>query len=148
MDDNRLDEIISGVKGRTNPIIKVLLEVQEEEGWLSREILRKISRKLDVPFNEILHMVTFYKTFRLTPRGMKKVRICMGSSCYVKGAGNVLTAAKETLGLKLGEVDSENLWGLESESCNGCCALGPILMVGDECYTEVEPQKVKDMVKG
>lgn len=64
-DSEKIDRIIDRHKGETRSLIQVLLEIQQENDWISEEIIQKVSKKLDVPISRIMHIVTFHDTFSL-----------------------------------------------------------------------------------
>ena len=87
--DEKLQEIIEKYKDTKGALVPVLHEAQELYGYLPIEVQKKISEGLGVSLSEIYGVVTFYTQFSLNPKGKYKVNICMGTACYVKGAGPV-----------------------------------------------------------
>ena len=95
MNIERIDQIIDKHQGEASSLIQVLLEIQSENHWLSREALGRVSEKLHVPLSRIKHIATFYKAFSLVPKGRHEVHICMGTACHVRGATRVLDTVQE-----------------------------------------------------
>ena len=95
--DEKLQEIIEKYKDTKGALVPVLHEAQELYGYLPIEVQKKISEGLGVSLSEIYGVVTFYTQFSLNPKGKYKVNICMGTACYVKGAGQILDKFKEQL---------------------------------------------------
>jgi NADH-quinone oxidoreductase subunit E len=147
MDNEKIDEIINRHRGRANALIQALLEIQSQNHWLPREVLDKVSRSLGVPLSEVLHVATFYKTFRLVPQGRHEVHVCMGSSCQVRGSKRVLDAVEKQLGIKPGETDSESKCSLETGNCLGCCNLGPEIVVDEIHHGRITPDGAKEVLK-
>jgi NADH-quinone oxidoreductase subunit E len=147
MDNDRIDQIINKHTGRPNAVIQVLMEIQSENHWLAREVLVKVSEKLEVPLSEVLHIVSFYKTFSLNPKGRHEVHVCTGSSCHVRGARRVLERVQELTGIKPGEMSSDARFSLETGNCLGCCSLGPEIVVDGEHHGNVTPDDVEDVLK-
>ncbi len=146
------DEIVSKVEEITNrywndssALIQVLLEVQRENRWLSQEIIRHISHKLNVPLVQVYQVATFYKAFSLLPRGKNLVSVCMGTACQVRGAPRLLDKVKETLKVKPGETTDDRRFSLETVNCLGCCALGPVMVVNDEYYGKPMAKEVEQI---
>ena len=69
----KIDQIIDKYQGQPESLIHVLMEVQSKNRWLPREVLDKISRKLEVPLSRIMQVASFYKTFSLSPKGRHEV---------------------------------------------------------------------------
>lgn len=75
MDNDVIDGILDNYQGQAGSLIRVMMEIQEENHWLPREILAKISEKLEVPFSRVLRIASYYKTFSLTlPKDVMKFR--------------------------------------------------------------------------
>src|SRR5210317_1580014 len=114
MDNAKIDRIIDKYEGDAGSLIQVLLEIQNENRWLPKEALEKVSEKLNVPLNRIQHIVTFYKAFSLVPKGRHEVHVCMGTACHVRGATRVLDTVQDLTGIKPGESDLDLKFSLET----------------------------------
>ena len=147
MDNDKIEEIISRHRGKPGSLIHVLLEIQSENHWLPRDVLDRVSRSLEVPLSQVLQVATFYKTFRLTPRGRHEVQVCTGSSCHVRGSTRVLDAVQALLGIKPGETDPDSRFSLETGNCLGCCNLGPEIIVDGKHHGRVTPDKAEEVLK-
>jgi len=147
MDNDRVDQIIDKHHGDASALIQILLEIQKENRWLPKEVLEKVSRKLQVPLSRIRHIVTFYKAFGLVPRGRHEIHICMGTACHVRGAPRVLDTVQDLIGVKPGETDSDLRFTLETVNCLGCCALGPVMEVDGKHHGKVAPAEIGDVLK-
>ncbi len=147
MDNDRIDQIIQKHQGAASALIQILLEIQKENRWLPKEVLEKVGKRLQVPFNRIQHITTFYKAFSLVPRGRHEIRICMGTACHVRGAQRVLDTVQDLTGIKPGETDVGLRFTLEMVNCLGCCALGPVVEVDGKHHAKVVPAEVGDLLK-
>ena len=146
MDNDKIDKIIDKYHGDAGSLIQVLLEIQHENRWLPKEALVKVSKKLDVPLNRIQHIVTFYKAFSLVPKGRHEIHVCTGTACHVRGAPRVLGAVQDLTGLKPGLTDQELKFSLDTVSCVGCCALGPVMVIDGEYHGRMAPAKAEDVL--
>jgi len=147
MDNDRIDQIIDKHQGNASSLIQILLEIQKENRWLSKEVLGRISAKLQVPLSRIQHMVTFYKAFSLVPRGRHEIHICMGTACHVRGAPRLLDTVQDLIRVKPGETDSDLRFTLETVNCLGCCALGPVMEVDGKYHGKVAPAEIGNVLK-
>lgn len=129
MNNERVDQIIEDHQGEASSLIQVLLDIQREDHWLSKDALSRVSERLDVPLRRIQHIATFYKAFSLSPKGRHEVHICMGTACHVRGAGRVLEKVEDVTGIRPGETDLDLKFSLETVNCLGCCALGPVMEI-------------------
>ncbi len=147
MNNERVDQIIEKHNGEANSLIQVLLEVQNENRWLPRQALERISEKLQVPLTRIQHIATFYKAFSLVPKGRHEIHICMGTACHVRGSQNVLDAVKNLTGINPGETDLDLKFSLETVNCLGCCALGPVMEIDGQIHGKLSPADTAGALK-
>ena len=120
-------------------LIQVLLSIQRRYGWLPQEMLSEISRQLEVPYNRVYQVATFYKAFSMNPRGKHHVRVCNGTSCKVRGAQAVIEGLERKLRIEREETTSDGVFSLETVNCVGCCAMGPMVAVDGEYFGNIDP---------
>lgn len=147
MEPDRIDQIIDKHEKDPSSLIQVLLDIQSENRWLSKEVLERVSEKLQVPLNRIQHITTFYKAFSLVPRGRHEVHICVGTACHVRGAQRVLDSVEDFTAIKPGETDLDLRYSLETVNCLGCCALGPVMEVDGEIHGNISPSETAEVLK-
>jgi len=140
---NQVDKIIADRNKDKNALIQILLQIQKENRWLSEDVLKKVSRKLDVPLTQVYHIATFYKAFSLVPHGRHSLALCLGTACHVRGAPRLLDKVSEVVGVKPGETSEDMKFSLSTVNCLGCCALGPVLQVDEEYYSDPSSTELK-----
>ena len=123
-------------------LISLLQVVQRRIGYLPPAALQEISCRTKVPLSQIYGVVTFYAQFHTEPRGRHTIRCCRGTACHVKGARRVLDAVQQFLGIEEGETTPDMLFYLETVACLGACFLAPVMMVDDQYYGMLTPQKI------
>jgi NADP-reducing hydrogenase subunit HndA len=106
-----------------------------------------IAAGLDVPLSEVFGVATFYAQFTLQPKGKYKLSVCLGTACYVKGAGDIYEKLKELLNLGDGECTPDGKFSLDSCRCVGACGLAPVLMVNEEVYGRLTVDDVPGILK-
>jgi len=124
-----------------------LQDLQEKENYLPEKDLAYISEKLFLPLPRIYRIASFYNAFSLTPRGKYLISVCLGTACHVRGAAVVLDKIKMHLGIDIGEMTEDGLFSLESVNCLGACALGPVVVIGDEYFGQMTPAKVESTIR-
>ena len=92
-------------------------------------------------------MATFYSRFTLTPKGKYNIQICLGTACYVKGADKVLEKLERVLGIKAGETTPDGKFSIQDARCVGACGLAPVMVINDEVYGKMTPDKVDEILK-
>jgi NADH-quinone oxidoreductase subunit E len=147
MNNSKIDEIIDKYNGDSGSLIQVLIEIQNKLRWLPKEALEKVSKKLNVPLSRIQHIVTFYKAFSLVPKGRHEVHVCTGTACHVRGAPRLLDSVQDLIGIRPGETDMDLKFSLDTVSCVGCCALGPVMVVDGEYHGKMAPAKSEEVLK-
>jgi len=95
----KLKEIIAKHKDDPGAVMPVLQEAQEVYGYLPIEVQKMIAEGLSVPLEEVYGVSTFYSQFSLTPKGQYNISVCLGTACYVKGAGKIIERISEILGI-------------------------------------------------
>ena len=88
--------------------------------------------------------MTFYTQFSLSPKGKYKIQVCMGTACYVKGAGDILDKIKQNLCIEVGECTEDGMFSLEACRCIGACGLAPVITINEDVYGRI----VADDIKG
>ena len=143
-----IDEVLTAHPdaGR-DALIPILQEVQEAEGFLSRDAVVRVSRHLRLPASKIYGVATFYNMFRFLPKGKYHFMVCRGTACHVKGSLKVLEMTQKLLKLKPGQTSRDKLFSLEVVACMGACGLSPVVNVNGEFYAKVTPQKLAKIVQ-
>jgi NADH:ubiquinone oxidoreductase subunit E len=106
-----------------------------------------ISQAMNIPTANIWGVATFYHYFNLTPRGKYTISVCLGTACYVKGAGEIMEALKEELHVKEGETTKDMMFTLQEARCLGACGLAPVIMINGKIHGDLTPKKVVDVIK-
>ncbi len=144
---SEIESIISKYEGRKEFLIPILQEIQEKYNYLPKDALIYVSKKLSIPLIQVYSVATFYKTFSLKPKGKHIIRVCLGTACHVRGAPRIVDEIKRKLNIDVGETTEDKLFTLETVRCLGACALGPIVVIDDEYYGQVNPKKIDTILQ-
>jgi len=128
-------------------LIPILQEVQETQGYLSRDAVVRIGRHLNLPTSKIYGVATFYNQFRFQPKGKYHFTVCRGTACHVKGSNRVLEMAEKMLKLKPGQTSRDRVFSLETVACMGACGLSPVMNLNGEFHAKVTPQKLVKIIQ-
>ncbi len=128
-------------------LIGLLQDVQDRFGYLPVEAIGQISRRTRMPLSRIYGVVSFYAQFHTEPRGKHTIRCCTGTACHVKGSERVLDTVGRVLGISEGETTSDMRYYLETVACLGTCFLAPVIMIDDEYYGDLTPQRLETILK-
>lgn len=134
----KLKEIIAKHQDDPGAVMPVLQEAQEVYGYLPIEVQKMIAEGLSVPLEEVYGVSTFYSQFSLTPKGQYNISVCLGTACYVKGAGKIIERISEVLGIGPEECTADGRFSLTACRCIGACGLAPVMTVNDDVYGRLE----------
>ena len=138
-----LDEL--GVSAKSN-LIALLQDVQDRFGYLPAAALEQINRRMRIPLSRIYGVVSFYAQFYTEPHGRHTIRCCRGTACHVKGAERIAETLSRTLGVAEGETTDDMMFLFESVACLGTCFLAPVMMIDDQYYGKLTPQKIESIL--
>ncbi|MDD5224755.1 MAG: NAD(P)H-dependent oxidoreductase subunit E [bacterium] len=124
-------------------LLPVLHEIQARLRYLPLEGLRAVSEYLGLSAAAVWGVATFYPQFRFAPPGQNQVRVCLGTTCHIKGGEAILESWERELKIKTDETTPDRLFSLERVACVGCCSLAPIMTVNDSIVGKSSPISVK-----
>ncbi len=127
-------------------LVSILQDIQTQEHYLPRESLDELAALMNIPISQIYSVATFFKAFSLTPRGRHLIKVCLGTACHVRGAARVVEKMELDLGIKRAETTPDMKYTLETVNCVGCCALGPMVMIDEECHGQITSDKVSPLL--
>ncbi|MFW6180729.1 MAG: NADH-quinone oxidoreductase subunit NuoE [Spirochaetota bacterium] len=148
---HRLHDLLAVVEEenrRPGALVPILQRVQELYGYLPREVLETLARRIEVPLAQILGTATFYTQFRFTPVGRHVIRVCHGTACHIAGAQRLTDQLTDTLGIGEQETTEDGLFTLERVACLGCCSLAPVVMIGDQTYGNLTLDRLRKVIAG
>lgn len=148
MTDELIQKIIRRYEGDTGMLIPMMQDLQSDQGYLQPERLRMLAKELGVPLARVYHVATFYSAFRLAPRGQHDVTLCMGTVCYLKGAGKISEAICGEFGVEPGGTTEDRLFTLQAVNCVGACALAPVMIVDGKYYDGVTSESALKVISG
>jgi NADH-quinone oxidoreductase subunit E len=128
-------------------IVDILQDIQSEIGYLPKDALVETGKQLDVPVSRVYSVATFFKAFSLTKRGRHLISVCMGTACHVRGAVKVLEQIEQELKINRGGTTKDLKFTLETVNCVGACALGPMVIVGEDYHGEMTPEGITSVLK-
>lgn len=132
---------------RSVDLIPILQKIQDEYGYLPREVLAHVSKQTGIPTSRMYGVITFYAQFSLEPRGRHTVRCCSGTACHVRGSKNVREAVSKELGIEEGATTEDRSFTLETVACLGTCFLAPVMMVEEQYYGLLTPERATSVLR-
>lgn len=141
---NETLEKYASVKGS---LISILQKTQEIYGYIPIDAVYHIAEKTGSTPAKVLGVATFYSQFRFQAMGKHLIMVCKGTACYVNGAERIIDAIQEELGIGNNETTADGLFSLSIVACLGCCSLAPVMMIDEDTYGSLTPDKVKKILR-
>jgi len=132
---------------RREHLIPLLQDIQERDGYLSRDAMAEVGRALGLPVSKVYGVATFYNQFRFEPRGKVHCQVCRGTACHVKGSAQVLDTLERALGVTAGHTTKDGAFSLEVVACMGACGLAPVVTINDVVHASVTAEGAKRLAR-
>ncbi len=144
--EKQLQEVIASHKHDKSLLMAVMQQAQDIYGYLPIEVQTMIAEGMDVPLEKVYGVATFYAQFSLTPKGKYNISVCLGTACYVKGAGDIFDKLSEKLGIGADECTADGKFSLTACRCIGACGLAPVLTVNEDVYGRLTVDDVDEIL--
>ncbi len=143
-----LEKILTPVQNAgSGELIPILQKVQAAYGYLPPSVLMVVSSRTGIAASRIYGVATFYEQFHLEPHGRHTIKCCRGTACHVKGGRDIIRAICRILRVQEGETTGDMRFTFETVACLGTCFLGPVMMVNNDYYGHLAPNKVRDILE-
>lgn len=114
----------------------------EFDGWLSPEVMDYVASILNIQPIEVFEVASFYSMYNLKPVGKCLLEVCRTSSCWIRGAEDVVKHLEKHLGIKEGETTADGMFSIKTVECLGSCGTAPMLMCGSQFHENLTLEKV------
>lgn len=141
-----IDGVLEEYASVPGSLITILQHTQDIYGYLPKEAIQKISSATGIAEAEIMGVGTFYTQFRFEPVGKYLIMLCQGTACHVNSSGLILQTIKDELGIDDGQTTKDGLFSLKCVACLGCCSLSPVMMINDDTYGSLTPDKTRKIL--
>ena len=141
-------DIVDRYEGDEGMLIPMMQDLQADCGYLPVDQLRRLAGRLDVPFSRLYAVATFYASFRLAPKGLHEVTLCVGTVCYLKGAGQIAERISKEFKVEAGGTTPDGLFSFHPVNCVGACAVAPVMIVDGKYYNGITLDSAGDILRG
>jgi len=131
---------------RQDELIPILTDVNRAIGYLPAEALDEISCQLHLPKSQLFSVASFYRMLSTKPRGRHVIQFCENAPCHVAGGREVWQVLVDELHLNNEETSPDGKWSLLTTSCLGICGVGPVIVIDDDIYGNVDPKQVPSIL--
>ena len=142
----KLKTVIETHKGQAGATMPILQQAQEIYGYLPEEVQVIVAEGLGIPLTEVYGIASFYSQFVMNPKGKVNIAVCMGTACYVRGAGDILEDISAHTCCKSGEITADGKISVEATRCIGACGLAPVLTINDDVYGKLNRGEIEPVI--
>ncbi len=143
----KTDAIIDRIGTGREQIIPLLQAIQQEFNYLPSDALNRLYERTEIDRAQLISVATFYSQLSLVPYGKHIIKVCIGTACHVKGAGNVYDAFRRELLLEGDDITTaDGRYSIEKVACLGCCALAPVVQIDEKIFGHVQPGRVREVL--
>ncbi len=143
----QIDSVIRTYRKHPGAVITVLRECQDIVGYLPVELIDEISTGLNLPQSDVYGVASFYALFSMTPKGRHRVKVCMGTACYVKGIKEVMARISNTYKVEEGGTSADRRFSLEPVRCLGACGLAPVMVINQDTHGDISADKIIEVME-
>lgn len=135
--------------GKSKSALLPILHVAqaENEGWLSPEAMDLVAQILGIQSIEVFEVASFYSMYNLQPVGKCHLEVCRTSSCWARGAEDIVDYISKKLNIKVGETTADGMFTLKTVECLGSCGSAPMLQCGAEYHENLTEDKVDALLE-
>ena len=141
-DLSKTEEILERYPREEPALIQVLQDVHRAYNYLPCDVLERVAEALEVPLAKVFSVSTFYKAFALEPQGDTIVKVCTGTACHIRGAGQLVEELQRQLGIGPGETTEDLKFTVKTVNCVGACAMAPVMIVGEKYWGSAKPVRM------
>ena len=143
----KTDEIIAKHTREERSLIPIIQDIQEEYRYLPPELLTYVAKEIGITEAKAFSVASFYENFSFEPKGKYVIKVCDGTACHVRKSMPVKEALMKELGLSNKKHTTDDmLFTVETVSCLGACGLAPTMMVNEEVYPRMTPEKADELI--
>lgn len=142
----KLEELKKKYPDTKSLTLPTLWLAQEQFGWISEEIMRYIADLLQVSFNHVYSVASFYTMYNKKPIGKYHIQVCTNISCQLLGAENIVNHICKKLNVQLGNTTSDGKFTIVEVECLGACGGAPAMQINDDYYEKLTPEKVDNIL--
>lgn len=129
-------------------LMPMLQAIVKDKNYISEEDMLAVARELDLSAADVYGTATFYTFLETKQLGKYVVRVCKTISCHMAGKDEIIQTLSDTLKIKVGETTPDKKFTLQTANCLGWCHKGPVMLINDEVYPELTPQKAIEIIQG
>lgn len=141
-----VDDVVAEHGAVREELIPILIDVNRRLGFVPGPAIDQISSMLKVPKSNIFGVISFYELLSSEPRGRHIIQFCESAPCHVAGGRQVWQRLLDEVDLEPGQTSQDGKWTLLTTSCLGVCGVGPVLIIDEDMYGNVQPGRIPEIL--
>jgi len=117
------------------------LAQRQNDNWVSKDIIAKISEILDLPEIKVYEVASFYTMYNLKPVGKYLLQFCKTTPCMLRGIDKIIKDCEDKLGISMDQTTVDKLFTLKEVECLGACVNAPIVQINDDYAEDLTSEK-------
>ena len=146
----QIQNTINGIRGNFPTtqalLIPVLLEIQEEQNWVSIQSMQDTADFLEMPLSKVREVASFYTMLKLEPIGKVNLQFCVNISCWLNGSDKLLACAEKRLGVHCGETTKDGKYTISEVECLASCGTAPVVQINQDYYENLDVPKLNELL--
>ena len=144
---DKIDKVLAKYPEKQAAVMPVLYIAQEQNGFVSVEVMREIASLLEMDETDVLGVATFYTMYHKHEPGKFHVQVCTNVSCMLRGGYDIYDAVVDKLGIKHGGVTADKKYSLEEVECMGSCGTAPMIAVNEDFYENLSRESALQIIE-
>ncbi len=116
---------------KQSAVMAALAIAQEEQGWLSSEVIEFVANYLGMAPIAAYEVASFYNMYNLKPVGKYKLTVCTNLPCMLSGGADAGEYLQNKLGVGYNETTPNGRITLKEGECMGACGDAPVMLVNN-----------------
>jgi [NiFe] hydrogenase diaphorase moiety large subunit len=142
-----LEQLVQHHGSNASKLLQILREIQEHFGHIPHQIVTELAQRLSIPRARIESVASFYSFLHLKPHGEYRVLFSDNITDRMLGSQPLMELMCQQLWLQPGKVSEDGLVSIGTTSCTGMCDQGPALLVNGRAITNLNHQRVQEIVQ-
>ena len=144
----KTDEIIANYVRDARSLIPIMQDIQAEYRYLPAELLSYVAQQIGITEAKAYSVATFYENFSFEAKGKYVIKVCDGTACHVRKSIPILEEIRTQLGVTADKPTTDDMmFTVETVSCLGACGLAPTMMVNEQVYPAMTPEKALAVIE-
>ena len=144
---DRIEQETKKYPVRKPAVMAAIYIAQEQNGYITFEVMKEIANVLGITAEEVLGVVTFYTMYHQKQMGKYHIQVCTNVSCMLRGGYEIWNQVKEKFGIDHLGVTEDNKFSLEEVECMGSCGTAPMIAINEDFYENLSKEKVEEILE-